>query len=38
LQGVLSPDRGLHAADVNVALGDPLDLVWSQGRAWAAPH
>jgi pimeloyl-ACP methyl ester carboxylesterase len=38
VQGVLSPERGLHAADVNIALGDLLDLVWWQGRAWVAHH
>ena len=36
VQQVLSPDWGLHAADVNVALANLVELVSSQGRAWLA--
>jgi hypothetical protein len=33
---VLGPDRGLHAADVNIALENLVELVRTQGRAWLA--
>jgi hypothetical protein len=29
---------GLHAADVNVALGNLVALVQAQARAWTATH
>jgi pimeloyl-ACP methyl ester carboxylesterase len=32
----LGPDSGLHAADVNITLGNLVDLVASQSRAWLA--
>jgi hypothetical protein len=35
---ILAPGWGLHASDVNVELGDLVDLVRAQGRAWAARH
>jgi hypothetical protein len=38
VQPVLTPDAGLHAADVNIALGDLLELVESESKAWAAAH
>jgi pimeloyl-ACP methyl ester carboxylesterase len=38
VQPVLTPDAGLHAADVNIALGDLLALVQSESKAWAAAH
>jgi Protein of unknown function (DUF3089) len=34
VQDVLAPNRGLHAADVNIALGNLVNLVGSQSRAW----
>ena len=33
---VLAPGRGLHAADVNIALGTLVALVQFQARAWLA--
>jgi len=36
VQEVLRPTWGLHAADVNIALQDLVELVRAQGRAWAA--
>jgi pimeloyl-ACP methyl ester carboxylesterase len=36
VQGALGPGRGLHAADVNIALGDLVALVRSQGKSWVA--
>jgi Protein of unknown function (DUF3089) len=36
VQEVLGPDRGLHAADVNIALETLVELVTSQGRSWLA--
>ncbi|HWE80377.1 MAG TPA: DUF3089 domain-containing protein [Gaiellaceae bacterium] len=38
VQGILSPSMGLHAADVNVALGNLVALVQAQARAWTATH
>jgi hypothetical protein len=35
---ILAPGWGLHASDVNVELGGLVDLVRTQGRAWAARH
>ena len=34
--GDLSPEWGMHLIDVNVALGNLVDLVASQGEAYAA--
>ena len=34
--GVLAPNWGLHAADVNITLGDLLSLARSQSRSWLA--
>jgi pimeloyl-ACP methyl ester carboxylesterase len=36
VQQVLRPSWGLHAADVNIALQQLVELVHAQGRAWAA--
>ena len=36
VQEVLGPQMGLHAADVNIALGTLVSLVGSQARAWLA--
>ena len=33
---MLSPNWGLHAADVNIALHELVDLVRAQGKAWVA--
>jgi hypothetical protein len=33
--GVLTPDWGLHLVDVNLAMGDLVTLVRSQGEAYA---
>jgi hypothetical protein len=38
VQPVLGPDAGLHAADVNITLGDLLELVQSETKSWAAAH
>jgi Protein of unknown function (DUF3089) len=38
MKEILDPRWGLHASDVNVELGDLVDLVRAQGRAWAARH
>jgi hypothetical protein len=38
VQEVLGPSWGLHAADVNVALGDLVQLVGTQAKAWVAHH
>jgi hypothetical protein len=38
VQPILGPDAGLHAADVNIALGDLLALVQSQTKTWLARH
>jgi hypothetical protein len=37
IQGKL-PGWGLHVLDINLALGNLVDLVGVQGRAWAAKH
>lgn len=36
--GAVTPDWGLHLVDVNLAMGDLVDLVDSQGKAWRAKH
>jgi hypothetical protein len=36
VRGVLKPDAGLHAADVNIALQQLVELVRAQGAAWRA--
>ena len=36
VQEVLGPQMGLHAADVNIALGTLVSLVGTQARAWLA--
>jgi hypothetical protein len=36
--GDLTPEWGLHLADVNVAMGDLVRLVKRQARAWRARH
>jgi hypothetical protein len=36
--GDLTPEWGLHLVDVNLAMGDLVSLVASQGRAWCAAH
>jgi pimeloyl-ACP methyl ester carboxylesterase len=36
--GAVTPDWGLHLVDVNVAMGNLVDLVDSQGKAWLAKH
>jgi hypothetical protein len=33
--GQISPDWGLHLVDVNIAMGNLVDLVASQGQAYA---
>jgi Protein of unknown function (DUF3089) len=38
VQGVLAPNRGLHSADVNIALANLVSLVASETRAWLARH
>jgi DUF3089 family protein len=38
VQEVLSPNWGLHAADINIALGDLVGLVRAQSKAWIAHH
>jgi hypothetical protein len=35
---ILSPDLGLHAADVNIALANLISLVQAQARAWKVSH
>ncbi|WP_309643805.1 DUF3089 domain-containing protein [Phenylobacterium sp.] len=34
--GAVTPDWGLHLVDVNVAMGNLVDLVETQGKAWRA--
>ena len=34
--GAVTPDWGLRLVDVNIAMGDLVDLVDSQGKAWLA--
>ncbi len=36
--GVLAPASGLHAADVNIALGSLISLVTTERAAWLAKH
>lgn len=36
--GAVTPDWGLHLVDVNVAMGNLVDLVDSQGKAWLAKN
>ncbi len=36
--GDLTPQWGLHLQDVNLVMGDVVDLVGSQSRAWRAAH
>ncbi len=36
--GVLAPNWGLHAADVNIALGSLISLVTTERAAWLAHH
>ncbi|CAN5824867.1 DUF3089 domain-containing protein [soil metagenome] len=36
--GAVTPDWGLHLVDVNLAMGNLVDLVGSQGKAWRAKH
>lgn len=38
ITGDLTPEWGMHLIDVNVALGNLIDLVAAQARAWAAAH
>jgi len=38
VQPILDPQEGLHAADVNIALGNLIALVKTQSAAWAAKH
>ena len=35
---VLSPRQGLHAADVNIALGALINLIRAETKAYAASH
>ena len=35
---ILSPALGLHAADVNIALGALINLVRAQTKSYAASH
>jgi hypothetical protein len=35
---ILDPTEGLHAADINIALGNLIALVQSQAKAWKATH
>ena len=36
--GAVTPDWGLHLVDVNLAMGNLVDLVGSQGKAWRAKN
>jgi hypothetical protein len=36
--GDLTPDWGMHIIDVNVALGNLVEIVATQAKAWAATH
>ncbi|MDO8799195.1 DUF3089 domain-containing protein [Phenylobacterium sp.] len=36
--GAVTPDWGLHLVDVNVAMGNLVDLVDSQGKSWLAKN
>ena len=36
--GDLTPQWGMHLVDVNVALGNLVDLVGQQAKAWLAAH
>jgi hypothetical protein len=38
ITGDLTPEWGMHLIDVNVALGNLVDLVAAQAQAWAAAH
>jgi len=36
--GDITPEWGMHLVDVNVALGNLIDIVAAQADAWAAAH
>ena len=38
IPGDLTPEWGMHLVDVNVALGNLIDIVGQQAAAWAAAH
>jgi len=38
VRGDITPDWGLHLIDVNMAMGDLVDLAGSQGKAWLAAN
>jgi hypothetical protein len=38
VQPILAPAAGLHAADVNIALGNLISLVQAETKAWTATH
>jgi len=38
LAGILAPGWGIHTADVNLALGNLIQIVEAQGAAWARRH
>lgn len=38
ISGDLTPQWGMHLVDVNVALGNLIDLVGTQAKAWQAAH
>jgi hypothetical protein len=36
--GQIAPDWGLHLVDVNLAIGNLVDIVREQSKAWLAAH
>jgi hypothetical protein len=38
VRGDITPDWGLHLIDVNLAMGNLVDLAGSQGKAWLAAN
>lgn len=36
--GKVQPQWGLHLIDVNLVMGNLLDLITSQGRTWSMTH